>query len=147
SGWDCARVPCLVPWWRWRAVCAACSVAGVPQRWALQRRPRWSRALSGSSPPMGFLPCSPSAWDSKGEEPSHDATLCTAYYDQRTDHGLWEFRDPTRSDVSYPAGGDLHHYGRQWVWEEYAAAPSHWPPTASARRGAVRRAEFLGRPP
>ena len=36
-----------------RAVCAACSVAGVPRPWAPPRPPPWSRALSGSSPPMG----------------------------------------------------------------------------------------------
>ena len=49
-GWAWARASSLAPWWRWPAVCAACSVAGVPQRWAPRGLPPWSRALSGSSP-------------------------------------------------------------------------------------------------
>src|SRR5262249_22650339 len=75
-----------------------------------------------------------------------DATDSTAHYDPEYDHGLWEFRDPTRPDVQYPSRGNLHHYGRQRLWQEYAAAPSHRAHAARPRGRAVRWRELLGGP-
>ena len=37
----------------------------------------------------------------------------------------------------HPARGNLHHYGRQRLWQEYAAAPSHRAHAARQRRRAV----------
>src|SRR5262249_53361948 len=97
-------------------------------RWALCGTDRAARALTG-------------------EEWTHDAIPGTTHYDQRSDDGLWEFRDPTPSDLPYPAGGDFHYYGRQRLWQEHTAPSSHWAAVAGARRGPVRWAEFLGRHP
>ena len=43
---------------------------------------------------------------------------------QPPDHGLWQFCHPARPDLHGAARRHLHHHGRQWVRQEYPAAPS-----------------------
>ena len=40
-------------------------------------------------------------------------------------------------NFSIQPGDDLHYYGRQRLWQEYAAAPSHRAHGAGQRRGAL----------
>src|SRR5215475_1765626 len=87
-------------------------------KWALCRTNRSARALTGKEGPR-------------------DATHRTTHYDPRSDHGLRDVRDSTRPAFQHPARGNLHHYGRQRLWQEYAAAPSHRPHATRHRRGAV----------
>ena len=52
---------------------------------------------------------------------SNDAPHCR----QGSHHGLRECGHSTRRDLQRPAGGDLHHYGRQRVRQEHPVAVSH----------------------
>ena len=111
-----------------------------------RRPPPWSRALSGSSPPMGCLRSLPSDSASNGQGASSYATTGTAHYDQRSDHGLREFRDSTRPEFQHPARKSSSLWAAAAVARVRCCAISSGscrPP--KARCGMMARAS--GRPP